>query len=75
MTEKYLLSVCYKNHKNEIFSEPFGMFSSIAEAETFADNTIDEMREDFCNALDVSYEELDEIFEFDFTIKKFIQKN
>lgn len=68
MTEKYLLSVCFINNRQEIFSEPFGPFNSFLEAENFADDKIDELKDEFTEEFDEDY--VDERFEFDFTIKK-----
>ena len=74
MTEKYLLSVCFINHRQEIFSEPFGLFNSFVEAESFADNKIDELRSEFIKEFGCDYD-IDEHYEFDFTIKKVLVKN
>lgn len=68
MPEKYLLSICYLN-RSDIFSEPFGPFESFKEAEEYAYDRIDEMKEEFCDELNWSYEDIEEHFEFDFTIK------
>jgi|LakMenEpi03Aug12_release.lakeMendotaPanAssembly.Ray.scaffolds.fasta_scaffold3306959_2 hypothetical protein len=69
MTEKYLLSVCFRNDKDEIFSEPFGLFNSPEDAETFADEKIYELRREFAEEFG-NMEDVDEYFEFDFCIKK-----
>lgn len=74
MIEKYLLSVCFINHRQEIFSEPFGLFNSFIEAETFADNKIDELRNEIMEEFGHDYD-IDEHYEFDFTIKKVLVKN
>lgn len=71
MTEKYLLSVCFINHKNEIFSEPFGLFDTFLDAESFADKKIDELRIEFTNEFGFE-RDIDDYYEFDFTIKKII---
>jgi hypothetical protein len=68
MTEKYLLSICYVNHHNLIFSEPYGLFDSIIDAECFAHDKIDELRNEYID--DYGEMLVDESFEFDFTIKK-----
>lgn len=69
MSEKYLLSVCFKNKYDEIFSEPFGLFDTFEDAEKFADNKIYELRHDFSLEFDNEYD-VDEYFDFDFCIKK-----
>jgi hypothetical protein len=69
MSEKYLLSVCYKNNQDEIFSQPFGLFNSFEDAETFADEKISELRQEFAEEFG-NFEDVDEYFEFDFCIKK-----
>lgn len=65
--KKYLVSICYVNH-NLIFSEPYGLFDSIIDAECFAHDKIDELR----NAYIDDYGEMlvNETFEFDFTVKE-----
>lgn len=68
MAEKYLLSVCFTDHRQEIFSEPFGPFDTFLEAECFADKKIDELRFDFIK--EFGHDGVDEYFEFDFTIKR-----
>jgi hypothetical protein len=69
MSEKYLLSVCFKDINNDIFSEPFGPFESFNSAEEFADNQIYELRMRFAVEFG-NIEDVDEHFEFDFCIKK-----
>lgn len=68
MTEKYLLSICYVDNHNEIFSEPYGLFETFLQAQIFAHEKIDEMRLEYID----DYGEIivNEAFEFDFTIKK-----
>ena len=73
MTEKYLLSVCFINYRQEIFSEPFGPFDTFIEAESFADKKIEELRLDFMDEFGSDYD-IDEHYEFDFTIKKIISR-
>lgn len=70
--KKYLLSICYVNHHNDIFSEPFGLFDSFLDAEWFAHNKIDELRTEYID----EYNEMlvNEAFEFDFTIKEVFVK-
>ena len=81
MTEKYLLSICYVDNHNEIFSEPYGLFDTFLQAQIFAHEKIDEMRQlrlrspmSETNRLEYidDYGEMivNEAFEFDFTIKK-----
>lgn len=71
MSEKYLLSICFRNNLNDdIFSEPFGLFNSFIDAETFADNKIDELRKELVMDFNGNYDIIDEYFEFDFCIKK-----
>lgn len=67
-SKKYLLSICYVDNHNDIFSEPFGYFDTFIEAECFAYEKIDELRREYID----DYDELtvDEEFEFDFTIKE-----
>jgi len=71
MTEKYLLSVCFIDHKQQLFSEPFGLFNSFLEAEIFADKKIDELRLEFMKEFGLE-NDVDDYYEFDFTIKKLI---
>lgn len=71
MNEKYLLSICFIDYRQEIFSEPFGLFNSFLEAEIFADRKIDELRREFMNNFGSGYD-IDDYYEFDFTIKKLI---
>lgn len=70
MPKKYLLSICYLNDEDEIFSEPFGLFHSFMEAEKFADCYIDNLRREYCDELNLSNDYIEENFEFDFTIKE-----
>lgn len=69
MDEKYLLSVCFKNHNDEIFSEPYGFFNSFEDAEQFADDKISELRHNFSIEFN-NVHDIDEYFDFDFCIKK-----
>ncbi len=68
MTEKYLLSICYVDDHNEIFSEPYGLFDTFLQAQIFAHDKIDEMRLEYID--DYGEMIVNEAFEFDFTIKK-----
>ena len=68
MTEKYLLSICYVDNHNEIFSEPYGLFDTFLQAQIFAHEKIDEMRLEYID--DYGEMLVNESFEFDFTIKK-----
>lgn len=68
MTEKYLLSICYVDNHNEIFSEPYGLFDTFLKAQIFAHEKIDEMRLEYID--DYGEMLVNESFEFDFTIKK-----
>lgn len=68
MTEKYLLSICYVDNHNEIFSEPYGLFNTFLQAQIFAHEKIDEMRLEYID--DYGEMLVNESFEFDFTIKK-----
>lgn len=69
MTEKYLLSICFIDKNNEIFSEPFGPFDNFLDAECFADRKIDELRLEFMKEFEGKFD-VDDYYEFDFTIKK-----
>lgn len=66
--KKYLLSICYVDNNNDIFSEPFGLFDTFMEAEWFAHDKIDELRREYIDELNEII--VDEVFEFDFTIKE-----
>jgi hypothetical protein len=68
MTEKYLLTICYVDNHNEIFSEPYGLFDTFLQAQIFAHEKIDEMRLEYID--DYGEMLVNESFEFDFTIKK-----
>ena len=68
MIEKYLLSICYVNNHNEIFSEPYGLFDTFLQAQIYAHEKIDEMRLEYID--DYGEMIVNESFEFDFTIKK-----
>lgn len=72
MTEKYLVSVCFVNNNQEIFSEPFGIFNSLLEAEQFAVKKIVELKNEFIKELGCQYDELEELYEFDYTLKEII---
>lgn len=63
------------NQNHEIFSEPFGPFTSFFGAEVFADTQINEIRIELSNAFGLTGEEIDEHFEFDYTIKKVFSEN
>lgn len=69
MSEKYLLSICFIDKNQEIFSEPFGPFNSFLEAEFFADIKIGELRLEFMKEFGQKFD-VDDHYEFDFTIKK-----
>lgn len=66
--KKYLLSICYVDNHNDIFSEPFGLFDTFIEAECFAYEKIDELRREYVDELNEII--VDEEFEFDFTVKE-----
>lgn len=66
--KKYLLSICYIDYNNDIFSEPFGLFDTFIEAECFAHEKIDELRREYVDELNEMI--VDEEFEFDFTVKE-----
>lgn len=72
MTEKYLLSICFVDNCQEIFSEPFGLYDSFLDAEWFAFNKINELKNNLKSDLCLRDDEIEELFEFDFTIKKII---
>lgn len=70
MSEKYLLSIYFKDFKHNVFSEPFGIFDSFSEAQHFADEKMDQMKFDLTQEVSLTWEEVEELYEFDFTIKK-----
>lgn len=72
MSEKYLLSIYFKDFKHNVFSEPFGIFDSFSEAQHFADEKMDQMKFDLTQEVSLTWEEVEELYEFDFTIKKIL---
>lgn len=72
MSEKYLLSIYFKDFKHNVFSEPFGIFDSFSEAQHFADEKMDEMKLEISQEVNLTWEEVEELYEFDFTIKKIL---
>jgi hypothetical protein len=72
MSEKYLLSIYFKDFKHNVFSEPFGIFDSFSEAQHFADEKMDQMKFDITQEVNLTWEEVEELYEFDFTIKKIL---
>lgn len=72
MSEKYLLSIYFKDFKQNVFSEPFGVFDTFSEAQYFADEKMDEMKLEIAQEINLTWEEVEELYEFDFTIKKIL---
>ena len=72
MSEKYLLSIYFKDFKHNVFSEPFGIFDSLSEAQHFADEKMDQMKFDITQEVNLTWEEVEELYEFDFNIKKIL---
>ena len=72
MSEKYLLSIYFKDYEHNVFSEPFGLFDTFSEAHYFADEKMDEMKLEISQEVNLTWEEVEELYEFDFTIKKIL---
>ena len=72
MSEKYLLSIYFKDFEHDVFSEPFGVFDTFSEAQDFADKKMDEMKLEIAQEVNLTLEEVEELYEFDFTIKKIL---
>lgn len=70
MCKKYLVSICYKDIYNEIYSEPFGLFDNFNEAELFACEKIDNMRLELMEQFGLNPVDFDEHYDFDYTIKE-----
>ena len=65
MSVKYMLSVCYLDNNQEIFSEPFEPFDSYEEAKDFA-----ELSDELAEELGWTLDDVEENFTFDYTIKQ-----
>ena len=74
MTIIYLVSICFLTNHHEIVTEPFGPFNGYEDAEEFANKKIDEIKNNFKIEYDCEYEDIEELFEFDFTIKEITDK-
>jgi hypothetical protein len=72
MSEKYLLSIYFKDYEHDVFCEPFGLFDTFSEAQYFADEKMDEMKLEIAQEVNLTWEEVEELYEFDFTIKKIL---
>lgn len=86
MSEKYLLSMYFKDYEHDVFCEPFGLFDTFleaqyfahglfdtfSEAQYFADEKMDEMKLEIAQEVNLTWEEVEELYEFDFTIKKIL---
>jgi hypothetical protein len=70
MKVKYLLSICFINHNQEIFSEPFGVFLTYDDAQEFAENNIEAKKIEFKKEFDLDDDDIDELYEFSYTIYK-----
>lgn len=70
MSEKYLLSIYFKDFEHNVFSEPFGLFDTFSEAQHFADEKMDGLKLEIAQEVNLTCEEVEELYEFDFTIKK-----
>lgn len=70
MSVKYMLSVCYLDNNQEIFSEPFEPFDSYEEAKDFAENKIAELSDELAEELSWTLDDVEENFTFDYTIKQ-----
>ena len=66
----YLVSVCFINTHYELFSEPYGLFENLEEAEQFALNKINQLKTQL-KVLKIDDEEIEECT-FDFTIKNIL---
>ena len=69
----YLVSVCFINSHMELFSEPYGLFETFDDAEQFAYNKINELKNQL-KELEIDDEEI-ELCDFDFTIKNILLDN
>lgn len=66
----YLLSICFLTHNQEIVSEPFGPFPNFENAEQFANKKIHEIKSELKTENDCEFEDIEELYEFDYTIKE-----
>lgn len=65
--EKYILSICWIDNRQEIHSKPFGIFNTMAETIQFAEDKIDEIKDEYIQEYDEDY--INEHLFFNFTIE------
>ena len=65
--KKYILSIHWTDHHQELFSNPYGTFDTFDEAKIFAKNKIEEIKNEFIEEYDEDY--VEEYIHCDYTIK------
>lgn len=66
----FIISICYLTHNQEIISEPYGPFNDHISARAFAIKKIKEIKQELKTEYDCKIEDIEDLYEFDFTIKK-----